>query len=216
MPEEEQFNGGAYYVNFPDYANKVRGGIPGALGHSVDWAIKSSGLDDVKIPLGHAGVVSVDKNGNTRYYEFGRYSSNDPSKIGVSVKGGDAYSGNWTRKRVPNVPKVNGKFDSQAFADALEKKFGKNIELVHINDADPAKIDSAAVATANDPHRREYSLFGANCGSEAERIIEESTPSHGWFSDLWYNTFTRGFMPNTKSKSFHNQGYKRYTGNHIK
>lgn len=209
MEDEELFDGGVYYVNFPNYSNKVRGGFgSGAIGQAVDKTIDSVGLGDSTVPLGHAGIVTVDKNGNTRYYEYGRYPN---ANVGVKIQG----KGNWNRSSIPNVRVTRGKADHQALANALANKYRQNVELVYVHDADPSKATTLINEVANNPNRPEYGLvFGPNCGAEAERIIEGSSPSHGWFSDFWWNTVPRGLMPNTKAGSFSRQGYSTYTGSY--
>lgn len=54
--DSQSIKPGAYYVNYPDYDVQT-------------------GLFDGKQRLGHSGVLLVDDNGGTSYYEYGRYDS---------------------------------------------------------------------------------------------------------------------------------------------
>lgn len=86
--------GKAYYITFPDYnakADKTPEFISNLIG------------GDLAFPTGHAGVLMMDENGNTRYYEFGRYNPNGQGLIGQRLP---ADVGNYRKVAVPDY---NGK-----------------------------------------------------------------------------------------------------------
>ena len=64
-PETRPVESGVYYVNYPDY----------------DVTVNESNGNTAK--LGHAGVLTVDENGEQHYYEYGRYNTG----IGYDKKG---------------------------------------------------------------------------------------------------------------------------------
>ena len=166
---EDGIPGGVYYVDFPDYQNKVIGGMGnGKFGQWVNKIARQTGIKSV--PLGHAGVMTVDENGNTKYYEYGRYKQSDNKVIGTGSNNG---AGNWRRVTVPNASITNGNLDHDATAKRLAKQFGKDVDLVYVDNADPIKVDSAIVASSKNADRPGYHLLGANCGSEACRVIDE-------------------------------------------
>lgn len=159
---------GVYYVNFPTHMIGMKGGSNDTSSEGA-W---NSSLGDVKLPLGHAGVMTIDANGNTQYYEYGRYSDG----MGT-VK--STVDGNWRRKTVPNaVIGKDGRIDHTATADALSKTFGKKVELTFVDNADPSKTLAAINADANDRKRGSYNLLTKTCGSEACSVINAG--QSGW------------------------------------
>lgn len=166
---EEGIPGGVYYVDFPEYQNKVIGGLGnGKFGQWVNKMALKTGITSV--PLGHAGVMIVDENGNTKYYEYGRYKQSDNKTIGIESNNG---AGNWRRVTVPNAAMTNGSLDHDGTAKRLAKSFGKDVDLVYVDDADPVKVNAAILESSKDADRPGYHLLGANCGSEACRVIDE-------------------------------------------
>lgn len=159
---------GVYYVNFPTHMIGMKGGSNDTSSEGA-W---NASLGKVKLPLGHAGVMTVDADGNTQYYEYGRYSDG----MGA-VK--STVDGNWRRKTVPNaVIGKNGKIDHSATADAMAKTFGKKVELTFVDNADPSKTLAAINADANDRKRGSYNLITKTCGSEACSVIDAG--QSGW------------------------------------
>lgn len=156
---------GAYYVNYPGYRNKIVNGFGnGVVGKAINGFINNTGLKSATVPLGHAGVMTVDNNGNTRYYEYGRYHN--------TGYGAQTGNGNYRRVSVPNAKIVNGEIDQQALANAVAKKMGRPVELTYVSDTDPEQVIQAIESEAKDGGRDGYSLLGHNCGSEACRAIE--------------------------------------------
>lgn len=99
------------------------------------------------VPLVHAGVLSYDSAGSTRYYEYGRY-------------GGDF--GSVRRQTVPDLKMgPDGKPTPESW-DKLMKaldKFGKGQKTKTSCDdkADASKINAFAEQRMNDPNRAPYS-----------------------------------------------------------
>lgn len=196
---------GAYYVNFPQYKNKISNGFgSGAFGRFVNKSIQALGLQNAKVPLGHAGVMTVDNNGVTHYYEYGRYGS---SNIGVNG------NGNWNRRSVSNaVLNSDGSINHAATAAALEKTFGQPVELVYIDDADPTKVEQYILNDAKDKNRGDYNLLFKSCGSEACKAIDSG---QSWWQN--FKNVLRGgieelqFFPGQKGDMLQRQGYPMWT-----
>lgn len=99
------------------------------------------------IPLNHAGVLSWDEGGNTRYYEYGRYRSN---------------FGEVERRPVPDLEiGPDGKPSADSWAavkDALDRRGkGTKAKFYCDDDADADKINQFAETRKNDSNRRPYS-----------------------------------------------------------
>lgn len=165
--ETDTNRGGVYYVNFPGYRNKLTNGFGNASSTVNGW-IRKAGLQNTTLPLGHAGVLIVNNDGSTSYYEYGRYPGS--KRYGV----GSAGAGNWRKITTSNAKWTGEGWDSQAIANDLKRRYGRDVELTYVDSADPAKAEAIVKKTAYDPKRPTYNLFTANCGSEACRVINES------------------------------------------
>ena len=56
------------------------------------------------MPVGHNSFILIEDNGNTEYYEFGRYNrgqTHGGTIIGQYKEG----QGNWVRWKIPNIKK---------------------------------------------------------------------------------------------------------------
>jgi len=100
-----------------------------------------------KIPLTHAGVLSYDAQGHTRYYEYGRYDSN---------------FGEVKRRTVPDLEMgPDGKPTPESWRKLIEalNKIGHGTEAKTSCDdkADADKINDFAERRMNDPNRAPYS-----------------------------------------------------------
>ena len=100
-----------------------------------------------KIPLTHAGVLSYDAQGHTRYYEYGRYDSN---------------FGEVKRRTVPDLKMgPDGKPTPESWRKLIEalNKIGHGTEAKTSCDdkADADKINDFAEQRMNDPNRAPYS-----------------------------------------------------------
>lgn len=143
------------YVNLPFY--------------QVDTG-KSVGNTTLKLPLGHSGVVFQDENGNTQYYEYGRYDADEDYVIGKNA------FGNWKHKPSPNLKNMT---DAQ-FADSLYKIIapehgGKDIDIYWENVDDINKGISYIKKEANDPNRSAYCLRNSKtCATEARNAYDAS------------------------------------------
>lgn len=207
---------GVYYVNFPTHGIALK---DGSSDTSSDDAWDAT-AGNFKLPLGHAGVMIVDANGGTQYYEYGRYS--DGNMIG-KVK--SYKEGNWRRKSVPNAPIVNGEIDHEALANSLAKQFGEKVELTFVNNVNPAKTLAAINKDANDSRRRSYNLATKTCGSAACSVIDSG--QSGWenFVDGTKRVVTAatnpwkawkaigGLRPSAKQGGLEVAGYRTYSSN---
>ena len=129
-----------------------------------------------KQPLGHAGVLLIDnKTGRTKYYEYGRYGTNDGTK------------GRVRRVTIPDV--VIGK-DGKPTAVSLKKVMsaiskksghGGRIEGAYVkgdfnlmNDYAKGKLNESNTGSEGyDKDRDPYSLLSNNCGTFACDVLKQ-------------------------------------------
>jgi len=127
---------------------------------------------------GHAGILTYDENGVTRYYEFGRYSPRDQRIIGARSPQDD---GNVRKQAIPNL--TMGKdgrpsaASTQNLREALSVRAGQGTEteLQCDEDADENLIEDFVRTFANDRSRDPYSwnpLFPNHCRSFAGDALE--------------------------------------------
>lgn len=140
--------GSAYYITYPGYEAKE----------------DSFG---VSIPTGHAGVLMVDNNGTTKYFEYGRYNNNDARKYGTASNRG------IVRKLA--VPNFNGSNSDQIWNNikSLEtQNVGGKVTVSEIPDFDFNKGMEYIDNYSNDPNRKPYNLLLRNCGSFVENVLK--------------------------------------------
>ncbi len=99
--------GFAIYVAFPDKT--------ASIGSSDKSFIANMGrklLGNIKLPVGHTGIVIGDGNGTTSYYDFGRFDDNDLSRGIVrtqdKIKGVNLIGGNSSDARDIVKSLING------------------------------------------------------------------------------------------------------------
>ncbi|PKN88619.1 MAG: hypothetical protein CVU51_03790 [Deltaproteobacteria bacterium HGW-Deltaproteobacteria-1] len=105
-----------------------------------------------KVPLTHAGILSYNDKGKTRYYEYGRYDSN---------------YGNVRRRGIPDLELgPDGKPTPESWAklqNALNKIGNGTEAKTNCDDtADADKINKFAEQRMNDPNRAPYSWSPLN------------------------------------------------------
>jgi hypothetical protein len=171
-PEGQQMqtgNGHAIYLNYPN----AEGGLAGAVrigGVDVGAALgKVTGITSA--PWGHAGVIMVDKEGNSDYYDFGRYKAGS-DEYGVSTFGAiKKGKGNWRTKKLPK--QKQGENDSVYVARIQnglpDTRFGAYQALSFPN-IDIEKAKAHINKQANDPNRKAYG-FGNTCVDNAYKSI---------------------------------------------
>lgn len=128
------------------------------------------------MPLGHAGVLLIDNSsGLTKYYEYGRYPSNDQWVFGEKL---EENKGNVRNIPIPNaVIGKNGK-PSKESLDAiygdLSRITGKGNEVAtdYHEGADFNKMEKYVRGLANDKNREQYSLPFCNCYNFKNRVID--------------------------------------------
>lgn len=173
-PQTTPVESGVYYVNYPDY----------------DVTINESTGNTAK--LGHAGVLTVDENGQKKYYEYGRYGSG----IGVDKKG------NWRSHTVPSAYGTDMDSVSEYLLSVNPK--ASKARLTRVPDADVKATTEFILNDANDPNRKAYS-WGKfwdpkTCGSEAHaavqagykegvRPLERATRNVAGFAQEYLNPF---------------------------
>ena len=140
--------GSAYYITYPGYEAKE----------------DSSGLS---IPTGHAGILMVDNNGNTKYFEYGRYNKDDVRKYGEAPNRGIV--------RKLTIPDFNGGNSNQiwnAIKSFETQNIGGKVTVSEIPDFDFNKGMEYVNNYSNDPNRKPYNLLLRNCGSFVDNVLK--------------------------------------------
>jgi RHS repeat-associated protein len=126
---------------------------------------------------GHAGVLTYDKKGVTRYYEYGRYSPNSPGIVGAKLPKNE---GNIRKVGMPNLTmddKGNPTSESMdALKEELSKKAGKGTKVeLTCSKADENKVLNFIEKTAKDPEREKYNwkpLVSNHCRTFSKNAIK--------------------------------------------
>jgi hypothetical protein len=150
----------AYYITYPEYQAKTMKGTA--------------------FPTGHAGVLFVDENGNTRYREYGRYANkgmrdailgrvNDP----VEVPDVEMHNGVPTRKSL-----------DQVFRQLSKSQYGNPAGAVTAHPYDVKDIaaglgyaDSLYAERKNPLRKQEghkYAIMSNNCSTFANECINRA------------------------------------------
>ena len=120
--------GRAIYVNFPDHSV--------ALDNS-SGNIQVGGLH---LPLGHAGVVTIDEDGHTKYYEYGRYK--------YSGFGAEANEGRGNYRNI-SIPDMKADESEEDYFNRLAQMFPNESSVegyfVDVDDLDALNKEKAEV-----------------------------------------------------------------------
>lgn len=146
-------------VDFPNHGIDVQNDT----GHP--WLEKAARFLGIKrVPLGHSGVIFVDENGKTKYYDYGRYS-NDPNIIGQHA------DGNYRRISVPDMLPGESIDD---YTVRLAKAFPDEgtIRTRMYEGADIKAAEQKILADAANKDRDSYNLFLKNCKAIAKDAAE--------------------------------------------
>ena len=94
MDEQENYDGQAIYLNYPEFKGSAANAVK--IGNYDLGKTVAQTLGVGRLPVGHAAIITIDENGNSRHTEYGRYTTKDGNLIGKvrdTVKGG-----NWRQK----------------------------------------------------------------------------------------------------------------------
>jgi RHS repeat-associated protein len=129
---------------------------------------------NIKAPTGHAGIVLVEKDGTTHYFEYGRYPNGDQPTSDGAVR--NAGADNAAAPSVQRDASGNITQDSMnALLSTLSVTSGKGgtvdalvIPTTSAEDENILAYLNARQAENGNPNRQKYSLWGGhNCGSLA-------------------------------------------------
>jgi hypothetical protein len=135
----------------------------------------NTGINNIRAPLGHAGVLLIDNaTGGTKYFEFGRYDGNAAGIIGEkmpkddgnirSVQVSDAVIGTDGKPTEQSLNKIYGE---------LSAKTGQNkpVETTYHSGADFNSMKSYVEGKASDKNRDKYSVVRNNCYDFKNKVI---------------------------------------------
>ena len=153
--------GHAIFLNYPNVKNGLAGAV--RIGGIDVGNIIGKTIGMTSAPFGHAGVILVDENGNSDYYDYGRFKEG-ADKFGVSTFGAiKPRKGNWRTKKLPK--QKYGENDSVYVARIQnglpDTNFGPYQALSFPN-VDAKKAKKHISKQANDQNRKNYG-FGNTC-----------------------------------------------------
>ena len=174
----------AIYLDFKDH--KVS--LTKDTGHpAMETFFKSIGVSG--LPLGHAGVVFADSLGNTKYYDYGRYSSGTLGKTA---------DGNYRRINIPNM---NIGESLQSFINRLGPYF-PNEPTIYAEQYFGTDIDAAEnniLRDANNANRDSYNIFTKNCKQVAKQA---ATTGLNYYNPFYtHGGITPTFIYNYENKT---------------
>ena len=137
----------AIYLDFADHPVNLTANTGSPI---VEWASRVSGVKS--LPLGHAGVIFVDQDGKTKYYDYGRYSEG---------YFGEPAVGNYRTREVPDMLQDES---LESYINRLSGVFpGEPTIIANMyNNTNIGEAEKAILEDANNPNRAEYSLTGDN------------------------------------------------------
>ena len=172
----------------------------------------------VTLPLGHGGVVFVEKDGSTHYFEYGRYAGPDGMIRGAGAAG--AATPSVKRDASGNITQDS----MNALLSTLSGASGKGgqvealvIQTTTAEDESIMAYLKARQAENGDPNRQKYSLWtGHNCGTLScetmshagmhtppASVLKGNTPYNNWLA-LWrYNPGAVGWSYEPKEHVTH-------------
>lgn len=152
--------GRVFYVNAPDHNIQV----VGRKGLKVLNGLVNGNWDG-RLPLGHAGVLTVDQGGNAKYFDYGRYKKGEGKTIG-EIR--EAYRGNVRSQPVANWSKdMSGEDYARLLADVLDEN---RLELYGTDSDDIGAVHRFFDNMAG--NRADYSVLRNNCGTVARDAFD--------------------------------------------
>lgn len=121
-----------------------------------------------RIPhTGHSGVLLIDnKTGLTKYYEYGRYGSNQGKARNVTIPNVVIVDGRPTLESLNNVfKKISQKSGDNGDIEGAYVKSEKFEEM--------KRFAAGMVAEATNPEREPYDIITNNCATFAEEVIAQ-------------------------------------------
>ncbi len=148
------------YITYPDYM--------------VDTETKLG-----KQPLGHSGVLLIDnKTGLTKYYEYGRYSTEDGTKGRVrNVKVPDVIMGENGMPTTESLNNVLSDISEKAGLNGkIEGAYIKSDKFDEMNNYAQGKLNESTVGKKGyNKDRESYSLTGNNCATFAADVLQQDS-----------------------------------------
>ena len=150
-----------------------------ALDNQTVDAINSTAVQSVlgKQPLGHSGVLLIDnKSGLTKYYEYGRYPTEDGTKGLVrNVAVLDVVMGTDGMPTQESLNKVLSKISEQSgHSGDINGAYIKSDKFKKMNDYAKEKLnESNAGKTGYKKDREPYTLTGNNCATFASDVLKK-------------------------------------------
>jgi hypothetical protein len=125
--------------------------------------------------LGHAGVLLIRDDGFTRYYEYGRYRTQDGTKGRVRKKSvPNAVIGEDGKATQASLANILARISSQSGQGGkIDAAYFQNVNFKVMEAYAQAKLKESNPGPAYDKKRDPYTLSGNNCATFAEDVITQ-------------------------------------------
>lgn len=133
------------YYTIPEFHTSMSGS-------DIGMALSKYFGSDGRIPVGHAGILVEDRNGNVYRYDYGRF----PTCFGSATL--PSSKGNWVKKYMGNFKGKSIDEMVKALGPKILQSFRKSGTVVHFYamEGNPEAVVDYIEREANDPHRYRY------------------------------------------------------------
>lgn len=151
--QELEDNGHAIYLHYPNFVGSSKNAFK--LGDFDPGEV----LGNPQLPVGHAATILIDNEGNSNYYEYGRYEPKNGHLIGSeqrpTVKGG-----NWRQFKLPKQnPGENDSVYVARIQHLLPDTKTGAYQAMSIPSVDVKRATDYIFSEANNKNRDEYGIF---------------------------------------------------------
>ena len=160
------------YFDYPEYVGSGNSGYPGAE------IAKQVGVPN-KLNVGHNAMMLVKNNpndpndptnGQTEFYEYGRYNQKDLNAGDRIVGTYKPGKGNWVRRRVADVSQKNkdGSLDYESYLKRTAIPYGKgHVNATVITDTNNNAARAYITGVGSSKYRIPYNLLNT-CATQAQ------------------------------------------------
>lgn len=174
VQNNNDYSGIILYLHYPNYINHSKNTFSGIVGNLWD----KSSLSEKKIPVGHSAIILIDKFGNTKYYEYGRYNyqvAKNTYLVGAYIEN----YGNFRRTIIPN--KIMGeslKEYIKRIKNKLPSANAGDLEVTVLSHVDTKAAEKYILKLANDRTRKKYSETNTCATLASDVAIKFQAPNY--------------------------------------
>lgn len=174
------------YYTIPEYHTSMAGS---KIGMTLAKHIGSNG----RIPVGHAGILIEDEDGNVCRYDYGRF----PSCCGRAQL--PQLKGNWVKEYVGNYRGKTTEEMTEDIGGKILKRFNRSGRTVrfYVMEGDAQAAVSYIEKDANDPRRHHYVWYlDHTCCGRARSAFDHGRTSKLVHAVSWLTDVVENVIPN--------------------